>query len=147
MPDHMFDSLGSQVLLLFLLAIPVACASWTITHEEIFRELHDFCVDRSQSCKRLYQRKFFYVLTCEYCLSHYVTAVLLIITRYRLVFESWRGYLMAGLSLVWIANFYMAIFGRLRLELKSQKLEIAQAENESSPFSDTVSLGTSRERR
>ena len=40
-----------------------------------------------------------------------------------------------------------SMLGRLRLELKSQKLEIAQAENESSPFSDTVSLGTSRERR
>ena len=108
-------------------------------------------MDRSQSCKRLYQRKFFYVLTCEYCLSHYVAAALLIITRYRLVFDSWRGYLMAGLSLVWIANFYMAIFGRLRLELKSQKLEIAQAEaeneNENSPFSNTLSMGPSRERR
>jgi hypothetical protein len=79
--------------------------------------------------------------------------VLLIITRYRLVFDSWRGYLMAGFSLVWIANFYMAIFGRLRLELKSQRLEIAQgerhaeSEDESAPFSDTVSVGTSRERR
>jgi hypothetical protein len=79
--------------------------------------------------------------------------VLLIITRYRLVFDSWRGYLMAGFSLVWIANFYMAIFGRLRLELKSQRLEIAQgerraeSENESAPFSDAVSMGTSRERR
>jgi hypothetical protein len=153
MPLHGFESLGSQVLLLFLLAIPVACVSWTITHEEIFKELHEFCVDRSQRCRRIYQRKFFYVLTCEYCLSHYVTALLLFITRYRLVFDSWRGYLMAGLSLVWIANFYMAIFGRLRLELKSQKLEIAQGErraevgNESSSFSDTLSVGTSRERR
>ena len=24
----------------------------------------------SKSCGRLYQRKFFYLLTCEYCLSH-----------------------------------------------------------------------------
>jgi hypothetical protein len=97
-------------------------------------------------------------MTCEYCVSHYTTAVLLIITHYRLAFDSWRGYLIAGFSLVWIANFYMAIFGRLRLELKSQRLEIAQgerraeAENGDSSFSRTVSLGTSslgtsRERR
>jgi hypothetical protein len=150
---HAYESLGGQVLLLFLLALPVACASWTITHEEIFREVREYCVNRSQICKRMYQRKFFYVLTCEYCLSHYATAVLLIITRYRLVYDSWRGYLMAGLSIVWIANFYMAIFGRLRLELKSQRLEIAQgerraeAEGENSPFSESVSLGTVRERR
>ena len=39
-----------------------------------------------------------------------------------------RSCVSAGFSLVWIANFYMAIFGRLRLEIKSQKLEIAQGE-------------------
>ena len=120
--------LASQILILFVLAIPVACISWTITHEEIFKEAHEFCVERSRSCRRLYQRKFFFALTCEYCLSHYVTALLLAITRYQLLFDSWRGYAIAGFSLVWIANFYMAIFGRLRLEIKSQKLEIAQGE-------------------
>ena len=122
------EPLGTQVLILFLLAIPVACTSWTITHEELFREFHEFCLDRSRRCNRLYQRKFFFAITCEYCLSHYAAVVLLIITRYRLVFDSWRGYLIAGFSLVWIANFYMAIFGRLRLELKSQRLEIAEEE-------------------
>ena len=76
------------------------------------------------------KRKFFYALTCEYCLSHYVTAAVLVATRYRLLFDSWRGYLIAGFSLVWVANFYMAIFGRLRLEIKSQKLEIAQEEKD-----------------
>ena len=124
------ESLGSQVLVLFLLAIPVACVSWTITHEEVFREAREFCQDHSQSCKRLYQRKFFYALTCEYCLSHYVAAAVLTITQYRLLFDSWRGYLMAGFSLVWIANFYMAIFARIRLELKSQRIEIAQVERD-----------------
>jgi hypothetical protein len=119
---------AGQILILFVLAMPVACISWTITHEEIFREVHEFCVERSRRCRRLYQRKFFFALTCEYCLSHYVTALFLTITRYQLLFDSWRGYLIAGFSLVWIANFYMAIFGRLRLEIKSQKLEIAQGE-------------------
>jgi hypothetical protein len=122
------QSLGSQVLSLFVLAIPIACISWTITHEEIFREAREFCQDRSQHCKALYQRKFFYMFTCEYCFSHYVTAALLFATRYRLLFDSWQGYLIAGFSLVWVANFYMAIFGRLRLEIKSQRLEIAQEE-------------------
>jgi hypothetical protein len=122
-------SLDSQIVSLFLLALPVACITWTITHEEIFRELREFCVAKSRDCAALYQRKFFYVLTCEYCLSHYVTALLLAITGYRLMFNSWRGVLMAGFSAVWIANCYMAIFGRLRLELKSQKLEIAQEES------------------
>ena len=118
-------SLSIQIVVLFVLAIPVACVSWTITHEEIFREAREFCVGRSQSCRRMYERKLFYVFTCEYCLSHYVTAALLIITRYKLVFDSWQGYLISGFSLVWIANFYMAVFARLRLDIKSQKLDIA----------------------
>ena len=115
-----------QVALLFLLAIPVACISWTITHEEIFREAHEFCVEHSKACKGLAQRKFFYALTCEFCLSHYVAAAILAITSYRLLFDGWRGYLVAGLSLVWISNLYMAIFGRLRLEIQSQRLGIEE---------------------
>ena len=116
----------------------MACISWTITHEEMFREAHEYCADRSRRCQRLYQRKFFYALTCEFCLSHYVTAAMLFFTRYRLLFDSWRGYVIAGFSMVWVANVYMAIFGRLRLEIKSQKLEIAEEEQriEGSPPGD-----------
>ncbi len=131
MPFLQTQPLAGQILTLFVLAIPVACISWTLTHEEIFKEVHEFCVERSRRCRRLYLRKFFFALTCEYCLSHYVTAVLLAVTGYQLLFDSWRGYLIAGFSLVWIANFYMAIFGRLRLEIKTQKLEIAQGEAQS----------------
>jgi hypothetical protein len=119
-------TLGTQIVLLFILAIPVACISWTVTHEEVFRDLHEYCVDRSRKCQRLAQRKFFHALTCEFCLSHYVAAVWLVVTRYRLVFDAWHGYLLAGFSLVWIANLYMAIFGRLRLEIQSQRLDIEE---------------------
>jgi hypothetical protein len=120
------QTLGLQVVVLFLLAIPVACISWTITHEEIFREPREFCVDRSRRCRNLLQRKFFYALTCEFCLSHYVAAAWLAITQFQLLFDSWRGYLIAWFSLVWIANIYMAIFGRLRLEIQSQRLDIEE---------------------
>ena len=48
-----------QVIELLILAMPVACISWTITHEEVFRELRNRCTDKSQSCRSLYQRKFF----------------------------------------------------------------------------------------
>src|SRR5688572_5600105 len=42
--------LYGQVATLFLLAIPVACVAWTVTHEEVFREPREFCVDKSKSC-------------------------------------------------------------------------------------------------
>ena len=74
------------------------------------------------------QRKFFYLFTCEYCLSHYVTAAFLYITRYKLLFDDWRGYLVAGFSLAAVANLYMSLFGRLRGEIKQEKVEIARAE-------------------
>jgi hypothetical protein len=114
--------LAEQVLNLFLLAIPIACIAWTITHEEVFREPRDFCVEKSKSCKSLLERKFFYLFTCEYCFSHYVTIFFLIITNYTLLFTDWRGYLIAGFSLVWIANIYMSIFGLVRVGLKREKM-------------------------
>ena len=112
-----------QVLELFVLAIPVACVAWTVTHEEVFREPREYCQQRSQDCARWYQRKFFYLFTCEYCFSHYIAALFLIITRFKLLFAGWRGYLIALFALVWIANQYMSIYDRLRLDIKTERIE------------------------
>lgn len=115
--------LTDDVLNLFLLALPIACIAWTVTHEEIFKEPRDFCVEKSKNCKSLLERKFFYLFTCEYCFSHYITLFFLIITRFHLIFDDWRGYLIGGFSLVWIANIYMSIFGIVRVGLKKEKIE------------------------
>lgn len=117
--------LRTQLITLFVLAIPVACVAWTVTHEEIFREPRERCVERSKDCLRWYQRKFFYIFTCEYCFSHYVTIFFLFITHYKLGFTDWRGYFIGGFSLVWVANQYMSIYNRLRLDIKSEKIETA----------------------
>jgi len=53
----------------------------------------------------------------------------LLITRYTQLFDDWRGYLIAGFSLVWLANVYMSFFGRLRLEISEHRLEVAAAES------------------
>jgi hypothetical protein len=117
------ENLTTQIVKLFLIAIPVACVAWTVTHEEVFREPREYCVERSKNCRRWYKRKFFYLFTCEYCFSHYVTAAFLIITRFKLLFPDWRGYLLALFALVWIANQYMGVFNRLRLDIKGEKIE------------------------
>ncbi len=116
-------NLQTQIAWLFILAIPIACIAWTVTHEEVFREPRDYCIRRSKEGKTLLVRKFFYLFTCEYCFSHYVTLLMLIITKYTLLFSDWRGYLIGGFSLVWIANLYMSLFGRMRLEIKIEKTE------------------------
>ncbi|MBC7399253.1 MAG: hypothetical protein H7289_04850 [Mucilaginibacter sp.] len=121
--------LSTQVAWLFLLAIPVACIAWTVTHEEIFKEPHDYCVKQSKQQKTLLARKFFYLFTCEYCFSHYVTIFILILTSYQFLMDDWRGYLLAGFSIVWVANIYMGLFGLIRIDLKKERLE-AQEEEE-----------------
>jgi hypothetical protein len=115
--------LSEQVAWLFLLALPIACIAWTITHEEVFKEPRDFCIQKSKSSKTILQRKFYYLFTCEYCFSHYVTLAFLILTKYHLLFPDWRGYLIGGFALVWIANIYMSLFGFVRVGLKKEKMD------------------------
>lgn len=117
--------LRTQFAYLLLLALPIACAAWTVTHEEVFREPREWCRNRSETCKPIVQRKFFYLFTCEYCFSHYVTAFFLFITHFQMLYTGWRGYLIAWFSLVWVANVYMSIFNRLRLDIKRENVEIA----------------------
>ncbi len=123
-------TLGGQVAVLFLLAIPIACISWTVTHEEIVREPREWCLRRSKRSRSFLERKIFYVVTCEYCFSHWVTLGFLAVTRFTLLYSGWLGYLVAGFSLVWIANLYMSFFGRLRLEIREERLEVEKAESE-----------------
>lgn len=124
------DPIFTQILWLLLLAIPIACISWTVTHEEVFKEPRQYCVEKSKDCKRLLQRKFFYLFTCEYCFSHYVALAFLLITNFTLLLEGWKGYLIAYFSLVWIANVYMSLFALIRVDLKNERLEATIKEKE-----------------
>ena len=117
--------LAHQTALLLLLALPIACVAWTVTHEEVFREPREYCKDKSEHARALPERKFFYLFTCEYCFSHYVAAFALLIFRFRLLFVGWRGYVVAWFALVWIANIYMSFFNRLRLDIKHENVSIA----------------------
>ena len=122
----MLMSLGLQVAYLFLLAIPVACISWTLTHEELFKEPRDFCKRHSENTSSFIVKKFFYLFTCEYCFSHYVVVGMLFLTNYKFLFTDWRGYILAGFSLVWVANIYMSVFLLLRTEIKKIKTDTSE---------------------
>jgi hypothetical protein len=119
---------GTDLLALLILALPVAAIAWTVTHEELFREFKEFCIARSEHASSFAARKFFYLFTCEYCFSHYVSAAVLLVTRYKLLYDDWRGYVIAWLALVWVANHLIGIYGRLRLGIKSERLEIGLKE-------------------
>jgi len=121
-------TLDAQLTWLFVLAIPVACVAWTVTHEELFAELREFCKTKSQTCKTFVQRKFFYLFTCEYCFSHYVAAAVVGLTGFRLLLPDWRGIGLAWFSVVFVANVYMSLFGRLRLDIKRERVETEAVE-------------------
>jgi hypothetical protein len=117
-------TLGLQVAWLLILGLPVACIAWTVTHEDVFRESRQYCQRECDRARNILVRKFFYLFTCEYCFSHYATAAILLLTRFKLLFEDWRGLVLSFFALVWVANQYMSIYNRLRLDIKHEQVEI-----------------------
>lgn len=131
MPD---PSLLTQLLWLFVLSGVVACLSWTVTHEKVFDEVRTWCERQSENRARpWWVRKWFYLFTCEYCFSHYVSAAVVVGTGYHLLLPGWRGLGIAWISCVWVANIYMSLFGRLRLDIKRERVEIGAVEATASP--------------
>jgi hypothetical protein len=115
--------MAGQLVWLFVLSIPVACTAWTVTHEEVFREPREYCQKQCQAGRSIWQRKFFYLFTCEYCFSHYVTAFFLWFTHFKLLLDDWRGYVLALFAVVWVANAYMNLFARVRVELRDVRAD------------------------
>lgn len=125
-------SLAFQLTMLLTLALPVACISWTVTQEEVFREFRDYIIFRKRKSKRLLHRKFYYLFTCEYCFSHWIAAFFVAVTRFQLLVPGWAGYIIAFFALVWVANHYMTFYSALRLHIK-QKRALADAKEEAAP--------------
>lgn len=112
-----------QIYWLMGLSIVVASVAWTVTQEEIFREPREYCAERSQNCKSIFERKFFYVFTCEYCFSHWVTLFFLLLTGFQLLLDDFRGYILAFFAIPWLANQWMSIYRRLRVGIKVENLQ------------------------
>ncbi len=126
----MLMPLGTQIVWLFVLALPIASVAWTVTHEEIFREPREYCSSKSREASTLLRRKFFYVWTCEYCFSHYVTAAFLLLTRFHLLFDDWRGYVLAFFALPYLSNLYMGLYAQTKLEAKKDRMEAKVIQHE-----------------
>lgn len=117
-------TLYEQIVYLLILAIPVSCISWTVTHEEVFREPREYCIQASTTRKTMLARKFFYLFTCEYCFSHYIVLFILLLTGYKLLLDDWRGYVISFFAMVWTANVYMSLYALLRMKIKSEATEV-----------------------
>lgn len=124
--------MAETIFALVLLSIAVASIAWTVTQEEIFREPREWCEKCSKEGRSYLTRKFFYVFTCEYCFSHWVTLVVLLATGFRLIYNDWRGSVAAFFILPWLANQWMSIYRRLRVDIKHENAlaEKVKKENE-----------------
>jgi hypothetical protein len=123
-------SIAQQVFWLLILAIPIATIARTVVFEEVFREMREWCENKSHSCDHLLQRKFFYLFTCEYCFSHYVTLIFLWMTHFKLLIDDWRGYIIAWFAVVFVANIYLNLYSRLRVDITSEKKQIEVKEKQ-----------------
>jgi len=119
--------LVEQIYALLILSFVVASISWTVTQEEVFSEFHDFCARRCKSAENIAARKFFYLFTCEYCFSHWVSLAVLVVTGFKLLLDDWRGYVIAFFVLPWLANQWMSVYRHIRVAIK---YENTLAENE-----------------
>ncbi len=119
-----------QIFGLLILSLVVASVAWTVTQEEVFSEWREICKKRSESGRTIFERKFFYVFTCEYCFSHWVTLAVLFLTGFQLLLNDWRGYILSFFAIPWVANQFMSFYRRLRVDIKheSVKAEIAEEE-------------------
>ena len=79
--------MGETIFYLIILSIAIGSVAWTVTQEEIFREPREYCAACSQTSTNFFARKFFYVFTCEYCFSHWVTLFFLVVTGFKLLFD------------------------------------------------------------
>ena len=80
-------------------------------------------IRKSKEIDSLIKRKSFYLFSCEYCFSHYISLLVLIFSQFKLVFDDGRGFGVSFFDLVFIANVYMTIYGLLRQNLKAEKIE------------------------
>jgi hypothetical protein len=117
-------STSQQVFWLLILSMPIATVTRSIASEEILREPRDWLTRKGRAANRSLARKFFYMFTCEYCLSHWVTLLFLLLTRFKLLIDDWRGYVIAWFALVLVANLYLNLYSRLRVDITSEKKEI-----------------------
>ena len=121
---------ADQIFWLVILSIVVASIAWTVTQEEIFREPREWCKTCSDSASNILVRKFFYVWTCEYCFSHWVTLVVLLLSGFKLLIDDWRGYVLAFFALPWLANQWMSLYRRLRVDIKHENLKAEVVKHE-----------------
>ena len=112
-----------QFIYLFIMALPIQTAFRGPLHVRKCSVNQEIIVRKNQNNANLFLRNFFIYLLAKYCFSHYIALLFLIITRYHLLYNNWRGYIVSFFALVWIANIYMSLFGLVRVGMKKEGIK------------------------
>jgi len=83
-------------------------------------------------------RKFFYLFICEYCFSRYIAFSFLLPRTVQTALRRPAWFVIAGFALIWVANQYMSLYNRLRLDSKGEKIEHELMEEENGRESKLV---------
>jgi hypothetical protein len=70
-----------------------------------------------------------------------------VLTDLRLLVPGWRGAVLAWFATVWVANIYMSLFARLRLDIKRERVEITQEEQVAARLAEEEGAGDDRRAR
>ena len=124
-------------MLCWFLAVPVAIIARACATEEICREPREFCLRRHEfyrqrcheSCDvslaarttAFALQKLFYVPTCEYCLSFWISLAVVLVADYRMFFDDWRGVALACFVVMGVANVYLSLFSNLRVDSRKDR--------------------------
>ena len=84
--------------------LTVSCITWTVTQEEIFKEVRIWLEQKSADGS-WWIRKAAYLPTCHYCFSHWVAIGLLVL---------WQLPWWWLFPIVWLANHSITLYGWLR---------------------------------
>lgn len=128
---------AEQLNFAFILAIPIACVVWTVTQEELFREMRESLAGYQRRMKdSLIRRKLAYLPTCPYCFSHYVAALFVFLYDFRMLTADWRGYVVSLFTLVLFSNIYLSAYNLLRVLLRRNKAAADLLEAEAKQLSN-----------
>ena len=132
-----------DLIKVILHALPVACVAWTLTHEEIFRDLWESCGEfakehkekldylrrnrktavysRRKALKHWLGHKVCFLFTCEFCVSVWVTILLLLVSDFRVQYNGLLGFLVTGFGVVMAANLMMTRYQLWRVEIRKDR--------------------------
>ena len=64
------------------------------------------------------------------CFTHWVTVAFVAVTGFRLLLDDWRGVVISFFAVTAVANLYLSLYSRLRVDIKAEHVQIEAAQDQ-----------------